>query len=186
MGGENDRIDRVIAAALRHLPVTVPIAWLAAPWLDVVGDVFLYFGTPQGVRIRKAVRTAIHKYPGCVLVAHSLGSVIVADILNQYMRKRRRGNREVSALVTFGSPLNFLGLSGGARMDHGFPFPWYDLFYPADRIHGRTPLNDKRFPGVISRPMARDQGFVPSHSSYWGSQVVSQLIYQLTVKGGPS
>ncbi|HRZ11412.1 MAG TPA: hypothetical protein P5567_03055 [Kiritimatiellia bacterium] len=183
--GENDRIDKRVAAGLRLLSVKFPGAWLAAPLLDLLADVPLYCLTPQRRKIRKVVRDTIRMFPGCVVVAHSLGSVIVADILCQALRDGTLRRGDVSALVTIGSPLNILGLTKGAKMSGEFPFPWHDLYYPADRIHLKAPLDGKRFPGVDSRPLARDQGFVQAHTSYWGLSLIAKLVRRLSTGGAP-
>jgi hypothetical protein len=103
--GENNAVDEQISiffnlAVHNHLAGEV-----AQKALDLLGDVPLYLG-PQGFRIRNLVATVVAKHPNCVLVGHSLGSVILYDILRQAQDRDAFTSLPVSSFITLGSPLS--------------------------------------------------------------------------------
>lgn len=78
--------------------------------LEIVGDVYNYNYSDVGKSIRDYVRAEIEDNPNCILVGHSLGSVICFDIIADMMRENRfkdldRANWPIKSLITFGSPL---------------------------------------------------------------------------------
>lgn len=178
----NDHVDAVTEAMLMACIPGSPSGWYAKV-LDLLGDVPLYLG-PHGVAIRSVVRQVIQQFPGCIVVGHSLGSVIAADILREAQNADNFASLPVSALVTLGSPLNLLGMRQPMPPGQPFPFRWYNLWYPPDLVTLGKPLNTTTFPGVTNRKLNASESFVVSHTSYWSSVVVANIVYQLSFKGG--
>lgn len=111
-----------------------PVGKVFDSLVDLVGDVFVYRDEAGGAAIRALVRQTIDQNPNCVLVGHSLGSVVCFDILLEMMQQglfknKNRSEWPVKSLVTFGSPLA-LGMfkSDRALIAHGGtdPIHWYN------------------------------------------------------------
>lgn len=105
-------------------------------------DVFLYT-TRSGVRdqIDRIVGAGFDERP-CVVVGHSLGSVVAYNV----MRTDRRA-LNVRAYVTVGSPLGIRAIRDQLR-PIGFPAPakaWYNAFDPKDVV-ALYPLDGANFP----------------------------------------
>jgi len=162
--------------ALRNL--SMPASWLTKDIIDVVSDVPLYLNV-TGDRIRTEVKQVIQRHPNCVVVAHSLGSVIATDILRQAQLDDNFASLPVSGLISLGSPLNLLRMR--QPMTAPFPFRWYNLYYPHDIIAIDEDLDPTTFPGVQNLALNRSETPVVSHTSYWYSAVVANTVYQLTV-----
>lgn len=177
----NDHTDKVTELALKACIPGPPADWHAKV-LDLLGDVPLYLGS-HGEKIREVVKGVIRQFPGCILVGHSLGSVIVADILSEARFSDNFASLPISGLITLGSPLNLLGLRR-PMAGQPFPFRWYNLWYPPDPITLGKPLNTTQFPGVTNRKLNAGESFVVAHTSYWSSVVVANVVYQLSAKGG--
>lgn len=178
----NDHVDKVTETALKACIPGPPADWFGKV-LDLLGDVPLYLG-PHGDRIRAVVKQVIQLFPGCIVVGHSLGSVIVADILSEARATDNFASLPVSGLITLGSPLNLLGMRRPMAGDGPFPFRWYNLWYPPDPVTLGKPLNTSQFPGVTNRKLNAGESFVVAHTSYWSSVAVANVVYQLSVKGG--
>jgi len=176
----NDNPDTLTATILKAAVKVVPPAWLAAKVLDILGDVPFYLST-HGPAIRKAVRDVIAQHPQCVVVGHSLGSVIAADILCAAQEADDFASLPVSGFVTLGSPLNILGLR--SPMKAAFPFPWKNIFYPADPVCLGKRLPSARFPGVSNQALSAGETFGVAHTSYWQSTVLAGIVYRLSMKG---
>ena len=78
--------------------------------IDIVGDVYGYEKTGVGEKIRDFVRAEIEKHPNCILLGHSLGSVVSFDILmDMFGEGLFKGKKitewPVRSFITFGSPL---------------------------------------------------------------------------------
>jgi hypothetical protein len=177
---ENDVQDAVSAAILKAAVPAAPLAWLASEVLDLLGDVPLYLGM-QGSAIRHIVRAVIAEYPQCVVVGHSLGSVIVTDILREAQETDNFATLPVSGLVTLGSPLDILGLR--LPMNVEFPFPWKNIFYPTDPICLGKNLPSDRFHGVSNQALSAGETFGVAHTSYWQSTVLAGIVYRFSMKG---
>jgi len=178
----NDHTDVVTEAVLKAVIPGPPADWHAKV-LDLLGDVPLYLG-PHGDAIRNLVQGVIRQFPGCIVVGHSLGSVIAADILREAQDTDNFSSLPVSGLITLGSPLNLLGLRRPMASALPFPFRWYNLWYPTDPVTLGKALSLTRFPGVTNRKLSAGESFVVAHTSYWSSVVVANVVYQLSVKGG--
>ena len=90
----------VLESAGKYLPSVI----------DAAIDLPLYMQEPKGGEIREAVREAIERAmksaDKVVLVGHSLGSVIAFDVAAEEVAAN--GYRRLAALVTMGSPLNWV------------------------------------------------------------------------------
>ncbi len=122
-------ISKLILKALKS-----PVGPVFDKLVDLVGDVFVYRDDDNGDEIRAQVRKTIEANRGCVLVGHSLGSVVCFDIVMEMMQagqfdKKTRAQWPVKSLITFGSPLA-LDMFKNSRdlVRHGGkgPFHWYN------------------------------------------------------------
>lgn len=153
---------------LRVLPY---LAWLVGPFsivLDVIGDVLFYI-RPQGAhpassraacdrRLTAALEHALASSSEVLVVAHSQGSVIAANVLG------RRGDRRIR-LLTLGSPLGalyerFLSLPLGA-----LEVPWVNVYRDGDYIGG--PIS------AASSNLNIGGG---GHTGYWSDERLSALL----------
>lgn len=157
-----------LEAHLRPMANGVP-AFLPTPDLDsvppfsVLEDARNYARSPD-------VRASVHRIilnsldvvpPGAkiVILAHSLGSVIAADIL-----KKLPSTIHVSILVTIGSPLG--GISKFRTQDlDDFPFDkvggWVNIFDPRDPVTSGRGLSDK-YKWVLDVAIALQDWMVPA------------------------
>ncbi len=173
-------------AALRHglaWPLTVA-ASAAVRWflIEFAGDVAAYV-QPQVVdrffELRKAIKEAVWRtahaiystpdYEDIIVVGHSLGSVVVYDVLNRLILDREVGAASAPEIVprtrlllTFGSPLDktafVFGIQGpgtevgAARralaasvqplITHAVRPPWVNIYSPWDIISGALDYYD--------------------------------------------
>ena len=172
----NDPIDAATAAFLKlHFPGT-PAAWLVPKILDLLGDVPLY-RTTQGPKIRATVRKVIARHPGCIVVAHSLGSVIAVDVLNQAYKSGQGAGLSVSGLITLGSPLNLL--KPKLPLTKAFPFRWYDCYHPSDLVHIGGNLN---YEGVKPQRLDKKEPFTNAHTAYWHMRSIASIVYTMTTR----
>jgi len=172
---ENNTADAVIEFITERFGLP---GWLSGEAIDLLTDVPLYLGV-NGKKIRKAVRDVIRQHPGCIVIGHSLGSVIAADVLQEERLKGGVNKLPVSALVTLGSPLNLLGMRN--EMAEAFPFKWHNYYYPSDPIAIRGGLKPANFPGVKNHKLNAGETFAVSHTSYWSSTVLAFSVYKLTM-----
>ncbi|TWB62910.1 alpha/beta hydrolase [Bradyrhizobium sacchari] len=108
----------------------------------IMRDVYLYT-TRAGVRdeVDRIVGPALNEKP-CVVIAHSLGSVVAYNVL-----RTDRRNLNVKAFITVGSPLAIRAIRDQLR-PIGFPAPakaWYNAFDPRDVV-ALYPLDAANFP----------------------------------------
>ncbi|MHC4955568.1 MAG: hypothetical protein ACYTGZ_17085 [Planctomycetota bacterium] len=178
---DNAAIDQTVGVLLAaRFP---GISLVLEPALDVLVDVPAYLIPAQGRRIRASVRNVIKAHPNCVVVAHSLGSMIAVDILREAQLKDDFASLPVSALVTLGSPLAWLG-QRKAPDPGGFPFRWLNYYYPQDPVNLNRGLPRSVAPGAKNRKLGAHEGFVVSHVAYWTSSAVANAVFRLTMKGG--
>ena len=106
-------IKGIFSAVLAILQGTVGLI-LAREVIDLVGDVFIYRDREKARQVRTVVTKAMVKATsspdGCILVGHSLGSVVCFDIVMDLIRQGDFKDKEpkdwpIKSLVTFGSPL---------------------------------------------------------------------------------
>lgn len=174
----NQTAEQAIKALTSLADISIPAPWLSGKILDIVADVPLYLGV-TGDAIRKVVKPVIQRHPNCVVVAHSLGSVIATDVLRQAQMDDNFASMPVSGLITLGSPLNLLRMRH--PMTEPFPFRWYNLYYPHDAVVIDNDLDSAIFPGVHNLALNKSETPIVSHTSYWSSAATSDTVYQLTV-----
>lgn len=139
------------ASSLRLLPF---VAYLFGPFRkisDTVGDVLLYLDPsgkvddePVKAATRKRLRDALDIVSGeggdntIMLLAHSQGSVIAADVLHEY------DGRDKVFLVTMGSPISSLYWRFiGSKSVAAPKVQWLNLFRAGDYIAGGKGIHAK-------------------------------------------
>ena len=152
--------------------------------LDVLLDLPLYLDAVRSRKVKETVVNRIREVPDCVLVGHSLGSVICHDILSQAVRDN--APLPVRALVTFGSPLQWIEeLRQADDPDHrpgAIAIPWTNLFYRSDPICRHRPLRPGTFTGVVNVALKRQRrragirDSFKSHTAYWTDPAVAKTI----------
>ena len=152
--------------------------------LDVLLDLPLYLDAVRSRKVKETVVNRIREVPDCVLVGHSLGSVICHDILAEAVRDG--APLPVRALVTFGSPLQWIEelrqADDPAHRPGPLEIPWTNLFYGTDPICRHRPLRSDTFPGVVNVPLKRQPccaGLLDSftsHTAYWTDPTVAKTI----------
>ncbi len=176
----NNLTDEAFKVFAKAQFLNTPAAWLSSTLFDIVSDVPLYLGA-NGEEIRRVVKEVILKHPNCVLVGHSLGSVISADILREEQQTDNFFKMPISAFITIGSPLNLLKMRN--PMDRPFPFVWDNFYYPKDPIAVNGDLSNALFPGVRNHTLSAGETFAVSHTSYWSSTVLAFAVYSMTYEG---
>lgn len=190
-------IGKLIMKALKS-----PMSSVLDTLVDLVGDVFVYRNGNAGEAIRAQVRQTIQANPGCVLVGHSLGSVVCFDILMDMMqeenfKEKERDNWPVQSLITFGSPLAldmFKNYRDLIPHDGIQPFHWYSYADRNDpvvsgRIFGKAFEQNRLMrdtyldPGDQFRIHDRqvETGFhLLAHINYWQQKyIIMRLAQQL-------
>jgi len=122
-------ISKLIMKALKS-----PVPRVFDSLVDLVGDVFIYRNDEKGRVIRDHVRNIIENNPSCILVGHSLGSVVCFDILMEMFSEGLFHNRDkdqwpVRSFISFGSPLALAMFKSDRELiPHGgnAPFHWYN------------------------------------------------------------
>jgi hypothetical protein len=140
-----------------------------------IGDILFY--QRRGEDIRRLVASALHAAaPPVVAVGHSLGGIILADLLSGPQPPA------VSTLVTVGSqaPLFYLMdalvyLRCGATQPPPFT-PWLNIYNPQDFL---SFCAERVFPavaGICDQEVEPGVPFPASHSAYWHHGPVYDLI----------
>lgn len=165
----------------------IPGDAVTAP-LDMLADVAAYEHSARKRRaIHKRLTSALAAAPGCILVAHSLGSVVALDVVALTL-----SNPLPHALVTMGSPLGIdspaLSFRWRAQWSSILSGRWLDVWSDADPIvtgrlcgvpivQGCDGLQSAGYP-CHSRQV--DIGQTPAaHTAYWDSPQVAAWILEL-------
>ena len=114
--------------------LSAPVAKIFDALIDIVGDVFVYKNGRRAKEIRALVRKEIDDKPNCVLIGHSLGSVVCFDILMEMMNEdafkdEDKNEWPIRSLITFGSPLALKMFKNQRELiPHGSQtsFHWYN------------------------------------------------------------
>ena len=178
-----------------------------ASLVDLIADVIAYSGDGCAP-IKLAVRRVIEAHPGCVLVGHSMGTVISIDVLTDMIAEGLfKGPRETwptSALETCGSPLgiNVPVLSGIGYLDRArrlarlgtLPpgFIWRDHVDRDDPVASGSIWNDVRHNNLEHFPGYKDLGvntldvdtggLCGSHNGYYENVQVAQVVLGLATR----
>lgn len=157
--------------------------------LDLLLDLPLYMGNPRGDRVREVVFEEIRKArdetpAGVILVGHSLGSVIAYDVVRENLKSATP--LPIKALVTFGSPLNWITKLRVAEGDlTGTRFPigdvcWYNYFDPKDPVCVMEELSEEMFQKFKENlPMPSDLYGVDAHTAYWKNPKIADTVRRL-------
>ncbi|MFD3700221.1 hypothetical protein ACFWUZ_29545 [Streptomyces sp. NPDC058646] len=170
-------------AALRVIEDIPGLAGLALEF--VTRDVFRYLRYP-GIQtvIEDGVQQALTPDEEHVIVAHSLGTVIVYNLLK---RKAHEFSWKVPTLVTLGSPLAVRPIAQALRptgRPHGVK-DWFNAFDPQDVV-ALNPLDNDHFP---AHPEIENYGQMrngtPDHhgiSGYLEHAVVARRIHDALLR----
>ena len=174
-------------SALRLLPFLVYIVGPFRVMLDSIGDVLLYID-PEGRLSRERVREGSQQrlrdalkivggeegHRKVVLVAHSQGSAIAADVLST--AESIGGIR----LITIGSPISSLYWRFIGAKSVPIPgVPWLNIFRTGDYITGGVGIQGESAP--ISNAENRDIGR-GRHTGYFEDQKVWDAILKWIVQ----
>lgn len=171
----------------------LPGGAITAP-IDMARDVSQYeHDNALQIRVVQRVAEVVRRHPGCILLGHSLGSVVCLDTLALLH------DLDVHALVTLGSPLgidaravSFIWRAGLARRWWPSGRRWLDLWDASDPIHtgnlgaldvvqGAMGLRSAGYPCESQRV---DVGCDPytSHVGYWQSTQVAAAVLDLATE----
>lgn len=170
-----DRLRRLASSV-----VVDPLADLARPMIGLfLGDVFVYL-RDGAIRdgIRKAVRDSLvqahaARQPGekLVVIGHSLGGVILVDMLCSPADAGLPADLTIDALLTVGSQPGlfqaldvFVPSGGGLTPKPASVSTWYNVFDPIDPLAFRaTPV----FSGVEDLMFDSITGLASAHTTYF-------------------
>ena len=144
--------------------------------LDAGLDLPLYMIERRGSRIRAIVRSEVEANPGCVLVAHSLGSVICYDLL------RKNPGLPVGAFVSFGSPLGLIKkLQFGENVfkPAKLAIDWTNFYIRKDPACLGKGLAEELFPGVRNEAACYTGHTRHAHTAYWHNDDIARHIADL-------
>lgn len=181
------KVKRMKQAAAEDLaPLLLRFAKRGIPYaLDFLLDLPLYLSRDHGEAIRGRVREKIEEVfrktdRGVILVGHSLGSVIAFDVLAEMIAKGE--NQLVKALVTFGSPLDWvMQIRRADRNLPAIPFDvssvkWVNFYDSDDPIPLRKELDPALFDGVENRRVDSGEKLIYAHCAYWSNAEVAECI----------
>ena len=162
--------------------------------LDLLLDMPLYMGNPRGDRVREVVFKEIAKAKeetpaGVILVGHSLGSVIAYDVVRENLKSTTP--LPIKALVTFGSPLDWitkLRVAEGDLVGKKFPIGdvcWYNYFDPKDPVCMMRDLSEEMFQ-KFEENSATPSGLygVAAHTAYWKDSKIANTVRKLALGKG--
>lgn len=176
--------------------VDIPGGALTAP-VEFFRDVQEYERNhPVQLKVLERVRSFVEGKRDCVVVCHSMGTVVGHDLL------ALSPSLDVGAFVTMGSPLgidckwiDFSWRATPARRWWPRAVPWVDLWDAGDPIHtgkigalevvkGAQGLRSVGYP-CESRQV--DVGCDPytAHTGYWESTQAAALVLDLATRGAP-
>jgi hypothetical protein len=151
----------------------------AASWLL---DIVFYFTDHYGQLIRKEVRKTLRQagagtvHPP-VVFAHSLGGVIIMDILREDLE--RGDPLSVRKLVTAGTPIGLFrsGTDDGALA----PIRWVNFYDSGDFVAFWNPLRRFGYQKVTDRePIETGDYPIFTHTKYWGNGLIAdELVYSV-------
>jgi len=177
-------------------------------FMDLVGDVFIYQYSNDAEKIREVVNRDIGSNNNCVLAAHSLGSVIAFDIINERMKSGEFKDKHVDewpirSLVTFGSPLRLKLFRESRHISHHHGkkdsvFHWFNYLDRDDpivsgNVFGQGITSDD--PMSDCYPEAEDRGWhihdrpintgahLYSHINYWEKEKISRRVMDQVYRG---
>jgi hypothetical protein len=223
-GGEEATAQR---SGLAWVLLVVASAFIKKVLVQFVGDVAIYvmpYRLDAFNDLRKEIKETVYKvargvyemtqqqggapeYDRVVIVGHSLGSVIVYDVLNWLIREDEAAGKNLNVvtrtplLLTFGSPLDktafIFGLQGKGTseareslaasvqpliQDYKYrPKQWINVYSPWDIISGSLKFYD--LPGATTPPGVENQKdpdattLLIAHTEYWENPLIFRRIY---------
>lgn len=140
----------------------LPVGILINAAIDLVSDVFTYQNKDAAKAIRAKVRKDILNAGGpknCILAAHSLGTIILHDILREEVDAKAFADKDpkkwpFAGVVTFGSPLNLRMFADQRKAPFkgtiGAPLTWHNI------CDGNDPIVTGNVLGILDRPLLHD------------------------------
>lgn len=195
-GGAGNRLWRIICSFLSKtekvgLHVELEILKKAKQCLpdivDAAIDLPLYMQNPKKGEIRGIVSGAISaaaaRAEKVVLIGHSLGSVIAFDVAEAILSGN--GLNHLAALVTMGSPLNWVTeirrtvANGAASVLCGDSIPWVNFWDPEDPVTEFKKLDSGLFPHVRNIEVKSGKKFIEAHCCYWNEKMIAESIAKM-------
>ena len=145
--------------------------------LSAILDIVFYFSPTYGPRVRAKVRETLDPLLGglpLVLFGHSLGSVILLDIIREDLP-----NAHVGGLVSAGSPIGLFQ----ADMDSAdfAAFDWVNFYDTDDLVGFWNPLRRKGYASVIDQRIDTHEFPFYSHVKYWTNSLVARELVDQTL-----
>ncbi len=145
--------------------------------LSAVMDLAFYFSDKYGTLVREKVIETINNAStetAPVLFGHSLGSVILADII-----RKESDSIKVGGFVTAGSPLGLFQ----PDMDHDIfsRFDWINFYDTDDIVCFWNPLKKKGYKNVIDQKIDVHELPVYSHIKYWTNSVIARELADMAL-----
>jgi len=220
--------DRAWPSTHLSLKVRAALAWpcviLAAAFvrwylIEYLGDVVAYV-EPQALdkfyELRRQIKDAVWttartvygmpEYEDILLVGHSLGSVVMYDVLNRLLLEEPIGPRKLGVrartklLLTFGSPLDKTAFLFGAQgtgsearealaasvqpliSDQDTRPPWINVYSPYDIISGSLEfydLPDRSNRNRVENVRDHDAAtWLAAHEEYWTNRTIFEVLAQ--------
>lgn len=143
--------------------------------ISVVLDIILYFSF-YGREIREKVREYIDKADNPVLMGHSLGSVILFDILVEDANNGRLNCRD---FLSAASPLGLFRPNGdiGALSKMN----WVNMYDPADLVGFWNPLRKWGYSNPWETRIKTHELPFYSHVKYWTSSTISDELVDMSM-----
>lgn len=148
--------------------------WLGKA-ISVVLDVVLYFSF-YGDEIRAKVRQYIKEAENPVLMGHSLGTIILFDILKEDMAKKSLNCRD---LLTAATPLGLFrpheDIKGLSSVN------WVNMYDPADLVGFWNPLRKWGYETPWETRIKTHELPFYSHVKYWTSSSVAEELLDMAL-----
>lgn len=166
----------ILKAAKQHLPDIV----------DAAIDLPLYMQNPKQGEVRDIVSDAISRAGAqaekVILIGHSLGSVIAFDVASAALS----GNESscLAALVTMGSPLNWVAEIRGAESSISVSpriesIPWVNFWDAEDPVSEFKKLDTGLYPDVRNIEVKSNKKFIDAHCGYWDDKEIAVAIAKM-------
>lgn len=151
--------------------------------VPLAGDVLLYLAKGQSIRAYVTAALADHDGAPVVVLAHSLGGVICADLLVEQAKAKPKGGVGIAALVTVGTQVPLL-YEIGALPSLVPPEQLPDRFPRWLNVYDRRDILSYIGGGVFGNRVTDievDNGepFPRSHSAYWRNHNLWKAIEQV-------
>lgn len=147
--------------------------------LSAILDIVFYFSPTYGPRIRAKVRetlTPLEGGPPPILFGHSLGSVILLDIIREDLAA---DSRRAGGFISAGSPI---GLFQPDRDASGFSsFDWVNFYDTDDLVGFWNPLRRKGYATVMDQRIDTHEFPFYSHVKYWTNSFLARELVDMSL-----